>query len=408
MNIPFKTIHDPIYGFIELPKGIILDLLEHPFYQRLRRISQLGTVQYVYLGAVHSRFNHTIGALHLMQQAISTLRRKGIAISDEEAEAVSIAILLHDVGHCPFSHSLEYQLMNVHHEELSVLLMEQLNAAMGGRLSMALSIFRNEYPKPFLYQLVSSQLDMDRLDYLTRDSYFTGVYEGKVGYERILKMLNVHNDELVIELKGIYSVEKFLIARRLMYWQVYLHKAVACASRMLSNVIKRARFLAMQQGETFAQLPPALNFFLQRQITTEHLQNERTAILQQFVQLDDSDIWYALKVFAQHNDKVLAYLSKGLLERRLLKTEQHAAPVSDDILQTKRQAVMQEFGISEADSAYLVFAGKEANRAYDANKQEIYILLNDGTTQPISAWSEHNIQPREVVKHYICYPKHNF
>lgn len=401
-------VNDTLYGVIDLRESLVLELLEHPYFQRLRRVSQLGLVQLVYPTATHSRFSHTVGALYLMQEALKVLSDKGIAISPAEQEAVCIAILLHDVGHSPFSHSLEFKLLDIHHEEISIALMEQLNEQFGGRLSLAIQIFKNQYPKKFLYQLVSGQLDMDRLDYLNRDSYFTGVREGKVGYERILKMLYVVDDSLVVEFKGIYSVENFLIARRLMYWQVYLHKAGICAGEMLAKALERARYLATQKGEKWERLPVSLQYFLFNQFNAQDLtdKNKSADILLHFTNLDDTDIWYALKIFAGHSDTCLAYLAKGILERKLLKTEQQNHSFSRDQLENLRLINRQKFNISEQATKNLVFTVKYANRAYNLNQQAILIYLGKNkAVQPITDWKEHNIQPKEVVKYYLCYPK---
>jgi HD superfamily phosphohydrolase len=401
-------VNDTLYGVIDLRESLVLELLEHPYFQRLRRVSQLGLVQLVYPTATHSRFSHTVGALYLMQEALKVLLDKGIAISPAEQEAVCIAILLHDVGHSPFSHSLEFKLLDIHHEEISIALMEQLNEQFGGRLSLAIQIFKNQYPKKFLYQLVSGQLDMDRLDYLNRDSYFTGVREGKVGYERILKMLYVVDDSLVVEFKGIYSVENFLIARRLMYWQVYLHKAGICAGEMLTKVLERARYLATQKGEKWEHLPVSLQYFLFNQFNAQDLTDKTKSanILLHFTNLDDTDIWYALKIFAQNSDICLAYLAKGILERKLLKTEQQNHSFSRDHIENLRLINRQKFNISEQAAKNLVFTVKHANRAYNLNQQAILIYLGkDKAVRPITDWKEHNIQPKEVVKYYLCYPK---
>lgn len=406
-----QLINDPIYGFIELPKqGAIAELLHHPYFQRLRRISQLGMAQYVYPNASHSRFSHTLGALHLMQNALSALQRKGADISEQEVEATQIAILLHDLGHCPFSHSLEFQLLNIHHERLSQAMMEQLNAQDGslqGALSLALSIFKDEYHKPFLHQLVSSQIDMDRLDYLTRDSYFTGVMEGKVGYKRILQTLQIVDNQLVIAYKGIYSIEHFLIARRLMYWQVYLHKAVVCASAMLSHVVARARELLAQQPHLWqgGELSPALRYFLAQQHTEADLQTRQDEILGHFALLDDGDLWQALKSFAQDEDPILSLLARQLLHRQLFKVEASDTPFSSEEVEQMRHECSRQMGIPLDMTHYLVFTTQQANRAYNSRKQSIRILRHDGTVRPISDWAEHHIQRKEVIKHYLCYAR---
>lgn len=403
MRTNAKILNDPIYGLIEIPYGIIFDLLEHRYYQRLRRVSQLGFTHYVYPAATHTRFNHAIGALHLMQKAIAALQKKGIDISEEEAEAASIAILLHDVGHGPFSHSLEFNIMQIHHEELSIAFMEKLNEEFEGKLSMALAIFKNEHPKKFLHQLVSSQLDMDRMDYLNRDSFFTGVSEGVIGYDRIIKMLSVEGDQLVIEHKGLYSVEKFLIARRLMYWQVYLHKAVICAGELTIKLVERARELV----ETGHHLPisESLEFFLKKQLDGKDLESQKDEIIYHFSRLDDIDILSAIKAFCSVDDFILSFLAKSLITRKLFRIKLKNDPIPEDNYNQVAHKVMQQYPIQQKNLHYLLFTGQEANKAYDQSKEEIMIRLSDGSVRPISEWSEHNIRPQKVVKYYICYPK---
>ena len=398
-----KILNDPIYGLVEIPYGIIYDLLEHHYYQRLRRIIQLGFTHYVYPGATHTRFNHTIGALHLMQKALKTLTAKGVEISPEEAESACIAILLHDIGHGPFSHCLEYNIVPISHEELSIAFMEKLNEEFGGRLTMAIEIFKNEYPKKFLNQLLSSQLDMDRMDYLTRDSFFTGVLEGVIGYDRIIKMLHVENDELVIEHKGLYSVENFLIARRLMYWQVYLHKTVVCAGEMTIRAIKRAKEL-ISKGQQL-NLSDSLHYFLSDQFSGKTLENNRDEILEHFSNIDDTDILMALKGFSQSDDFVLSYLSKSLVSRKLFRVAFQNEDFEPTFLEDIKSKVLNHFPISEKELDYFVFSGKEANKAYVTGKKEIMIKLPKGDIRPISEWSEHHIRQQEVVKYFACYPK---
>ena len=398
-----KILNDPIYGLIEIPYGIIYDLMEHRYYQRLRRINQLGFTQYVYPGATHTRFNHTLGALHLMQKAIRTLLAKGIEISPEEAEAACIAILLHDIGHGPFSHCLEYNLLPIEHEELSIAFMEKLNEEFAGKLSLAIRIFKNDYHKKFLHQLLSGQLDMDRMDYLTRDSFFTGVLEGVVGYDRIIKMLNVHNGELVIEHKGLYSVESFLVSRRLMYWQVYLHKTVVCAGEMTIAAIKRARAL-VSSGAIF-NLSKSLNFFLAGDFSKDSLHSDRDLILHHFSRLDDTDILTALKAFSESDDFVLSFLSQRLVSRKLFRVKMQTEPFSDDFIASIKEKTINQFSVSESDIDYLVFGGQESNKAYVTGSKEIMIKLPSGEVKPMSEWSEYHIPGREVVKHFVCYPK---
>jgi len=404
MNLGYKIVNDPIYGLIKIPQGIISDLIEHPYFQRLRRITQLGLTHYVYPGATHNRFHHSIGAMHLTMQAVHTLKSKGVDITETEAEAVTIAILLHDLGHGPFSHSLEYSLIEINHERISILLMERLNKFFEGELDLAIQIFKNQYPKKFLYQLVSGQLDMDRMDYLTRDSFFTGVQEGNIGYDRLLQMLNVHEDKLVIEFKGIYSVENFLIARRLMYWQVYLHKNVICAGEMLIQIVRRARYLCQKGIEL--PISKTLHFFLNQTLTEKDLEKNEDEIVQYFYNIDDINILAAIKVFKEHSDFVLSFLSKNLLERKLLKVDLRNKPIDAAFLDEIRAKVKMKYpNLSEEELSYLIFEGKEANRAYKIGKEEILILLKDKTTKPISKWQEHSMQRKEVVKYFACYPK---
>lgn len=400
-----KIINDPVYGFITIPFDLVFDLIEHPIFQRLRRIKQLGLTHYVYPGALHTRFHHALGAMHLMQQAIKVLRQKGVNISVEEEQAAIIAILLHDVGHGPFSHTLEHTIMNIHHEDLSVFLMEVLNEAFGGKLDLAIKIFKKEYHKKFLYQLVSSQLDMDRMDYLNRDSFFTGVAEGVIGYDRIIKMLSVVDNELVVEEKGIYSIEKFLIARRIMYWQVYLHRTVLSAEQMLIRALTRAKFLLQNGHEVFAS--DSLNYFMKQSILGQDLIDNRDEILNHYIQLDDVDIMSSLKKWSSHDDKVLALISKGLVNRRLFRIEIQNVPFDDDIVQQLRDNVRQALNDEVTDEAleYLVFTGSESNRTYSKGKQEIKVSFKKGEVMPISEVTDFEISPKSTTKHYICYPK---
>ncbi len=399
-----KIFNDPVYGFTSIPYGILFDLVEHPYFQRLRRIKQVSLTHYVYPGALHTRFHHALGALHLMGQAIEVLRSKEVDISDEEAEAVSIAILLHDIGHGPFSHTLEHALINVHHEEVSLRFMERLNDIFEGKLALAIRIFKDEYPKQFLHQLVSGQLDMDRMDYLNRDSYFTGVSEGVIGFDRIIKMLAVHGGELAVEEKGIYSIEKFLIARRLMYWQVYLHKTVLAAEQMLVKTLQRAKQLAMR-GEQL-DVPKSLAFFLYQNISLEDFDANLAEMLGHFARLDDYDIFSALKNFTEHPDPLLAFLAESILDRRLFKIELKNLPFEMDYLAEVRNRVERGFQhFPEGHLDYLMMVGDQTNHAYNTAKDEIKILYKDGAVLPISQVMDFGLQTNVSRKFYLCYPK---
>ncbi|MCH2044309.1 MAG: HD domain-containing protein [Saprospiraceae bacterium] len=396
-------INDPIYGPIEIPSGLIAQVVAHPYFQRLRRISQLSFAHYVFPGATHNRFSHALGALHLTQRAIRELRSKEVEITDEEAEALMLAILLHDLGHAPFSHSLEFILLDIHHEDLSILLMEALNEEFDGKLDLCLAIFKDEYPKKFLHQLVSSQLDMDRLDYLSRDSFFTGVSEGIINYKRLLKMLDVYEGELIFSHKGVYSVEQFLMARRHMYWQVYLHKTVFCTSDLLCRIVKRAKEL-IRNGENLP-VSKSLYYFLQKSIDTENLNSYKSEILKHYPLLDDIDIINALKQFSQHGDFIISYLSSCLLNRQLFKVKQLEDPMEDTQLDKLRQKASAQFSVSAKDSQYLVFVGEQSNQAYQLGTKEIKIRLKDGSLHPISTWKEYTVSPKKIKKYYVCYPK---
>ena len=398
-----KIFNDPVYGFITIPYDILFDLIEHPYFQRLRRIKQLGLTDYVYPGALHTRFHHALGALHLMTEAIESLRSKGVDITEEEAIGVSIGILLHDIGHGPFSHALEHSLVNVHHEELSLLFMETLNKEFGGALTLAIKIFTNTYPKKFLHQLISGQLDMDRLDYLSRDSFFTGVHEGVVGYDRIIKMLAVRNDELMVEEKGIYSIEKFLVARRLMYWQVYLHKTVVAAEQMLVRVLKRAKELAQQGVEL--DVSDSLRYCLYELDSDKNWNQNASDVLNNFARLDDYDIFAALKTFTQVQDPVLALLSKALIDRKLFKIELGSIPFKSDYIDSIRSKVLETFPISKKRVDHLIITGKETNSAYNTSKEEIKILYKGGKILPMSEISDFGIKTEIITKYYLCYPK---
>ncbi|MFN0175874.1 MAG: HD domain-containing protein [Saprospiraceae bacterium] len=398
--IPRKKIfNDPVYGFVSVPHGILLDLIDHPYFQRLRRIRQLGLTSYVYPGALHTRFHHALGALHLMQQAIETLVNKGAEITNEEAEGACIAVLLHDIGHGPFSHALEHTLAEMHHEELSSLFMEDLNRQFDGRLALAINIFRDKYPKKFLHQLVSGQLDMDRMDYLNRDSFFTGVSEGVISYDRIIKMLDVHEGELVVEEKGIYSIEKFLIARRLMYWQVYLHKTGVSAEKMLIHTLRRARELSLAGEEL--EVPRHLAWFFNWKPSDA---SNPAELLSHFSRLDDHDVTAAIKYWSEASDFTLAFLSKGLLDRQLFRLEWYNEPISADYILSIQQKVRANMGES-AILEHLVYTGLESNRAYDDSKEQIKILFKNGAVLPIDQCSDVPLYTQRVTKHFICYPK---
>ena len=400
-----KIINDPVYGFISIPDDIIFDLIEHPYFQRLRRIKQLGLTSMVYPGANHTRFHHAVGATHLMGKAIATIRKKGHTISKEEETAVLIAILLHDIGHGPYSHTLEHDIVSgVSHEAISSFFIERLSKEFGGALDGALRVFENDYEKPFLHQLVSSQLDMDRMDYLNRDSFYTGVSEGVIGSDRIIEMLNVVDNKLVLEEKGIYSVEKFIVARRLMYWQVYLHKTVVAAEHMLINILRRAKVL-VHSGETvFAS--PALLLFLSKRITLKDFEQDPD-ILNAFAALDDYDIMGAIKVWQTHKDPVLSLLSKGLVHRNLFKIEVSKEPFGPDRLALERQMAQSLFGISEEESTYFVYTNKLVNNAYNTFKENINLVYKNGKVLDVSKASDNlNISAlsEPVEKYYICYP----
>jgi len=403
-----KIINDPVYGFITIPDEFIFDLIEHPYVQRLRRIKQLGMTHLVYPGALHTRFHHVIGAMHLMSQAVSVIRRKGHEISEKEERAVLLAILLHDMGHGPFSHALEYDIVcGVSHEQISYYFIEALKQEFpenSDDLERALMIFSNKYQKKFLYQLVSSQLDMDRLDYLTRDSFFTGVSEGIVGTERIIEMLNVHNDQLVIDEKGIYSIEKFLVARRVMYWQVYLHKTVVSGEFMLINILRRAKKL-IERGETLFG-SPALLFFMSNSIQKVDFETN-PEILKTFAQLDDYDIMGAVKVWQFHPDKVLSLLSRNLVDRNLHKVEIAKEPFSPDRILMEKELVRTQFGLNDEEIDYFVYSELLSNNAYSQVKQTINLLMKNGSIMDVSMASDNlNISAlaQPVEKYCLCYP----
>ncbi len=387
-----KIINDPVYGFITIDDELINDIIAHPYYQRLRRIHQMAMAHLVYPGAVHTRLHHSLGAYHLMRCALQELISKGIVITAEEQQASKIAILLHDIGHGPFSHALEQVLAEgMHHEEISLLLIKELDKQFDGRLQMAIDIFTNKYPKKFLHQLVSGQLDVDRMDYLTRDSFFTGVNEGVIAYDRILKMLTVHDGELMVEEKGIYSIEKFLVARRLMYWQVYLHKTVLSAEQMLQRIIKRAKLV-------HASCQEPLNSFINGPLST--------VSLQQFCDIDDYDVLMAIKTWCKHEDKVLSFLSRGLVDRHLLKVKYYAEPVDEKLVSEMVKQACINLNLTEEDVRWLIFTGEASSRTYNFEDEHIHILFKDGSIKDISevdnALINENLRGK-VKKYYICY-----
>ncbi len=400
-----KIINDPIYGFISIPDDFIFDIIEHPYLQRLRRISQLGLSHLVYPGAIHSRFQHVLGAMHLMVQAVSVLKRKGHEITKEEERGVLLAILLHDIGHGPFSHALEFDIVNsVDHEDISGFFIRRLERIYGEDLKLALSIFEDRHNKPFLHQLVSSQLDMDRLDYLNRDSFYSGVSEGIIGSDRLIEMLQVHKGNLVIEEKGIYSIEKFIVARRLMYWQVYLHKTVVSAEYMLIYALRRAKQLVKEGVEVFSS--PALSFFLHNDILLKDFQ-ENDEVIDLFASLDDFDILTGLKVWSEHEDEVLSFLSGSIVNRHLFKIEISKIPFSAEQIEEKREHVLKDFDFTPDQLDFIVFSDKLVNKAYNQSRQNINILMKSGEIVDLAKASDNlNISAlaQPVEKYFLCYP----
>lgn len=400
-----KIINDPVFGFISIPNNFIYKLISHPYLQRLNRIKQLGLTSLVYPGAQHTRLNHSIGAMYLMQEAIETLRLKGHSITEDEANGVLACILLHDVGHGPFSHALEYSLVdNIHHEEISLMMMESLASQYNDKaFEICISIFKKEYPKKFLHQLVSGQLDMDRLDYLRRDSFFTGVTEGNIGSARIIKMLNVKDDKLVIEAKGIYSIENFLTSRRLMYWQVYLHKTAVAAEKMLISTLRRAKELSRKGKDLFSS--PALSYFINNEINHENFDSNT---LQHFINLDDNDIWCALKVWAYDDDVVLSTLSSSLINRNLFKIEFSSSPKSKDKVESYIKEYSSKFKISIDEASFFIYSDSIATNMYNEFDDSIDILYNDGTIKDISEASDMlNIEllSKKIERYYFSYLK---
>jgi len=401
-----KILNDPIYGFIKIPDGLIFNIIEHPYFQRLRRIKQLGLTDYVYPGAMHTRFHHAIGAMHLMDQALLNLRSKGIEISEGEYEASLVAILLHDIGHGPFSHALEESLLQgIHHEQMSSLIIQLFNELFDGRLELALKIFNRKYHRHFFSQLVGSQLDVDRLDYLNRDSYFTGVSEGKIGFERILKMLNVWNEEIVIEEKAIYSIENFLSSRRLMYWQVYLHKTTVGTEKLLIQLIKRAKFLA--QAGKLETRNDALRLFLQQDIVLSDFENDKK-LLHAYLSLDDHDLWGSVKIWQYHKDQVLSELSRMLIERDLFRVVMKNTQIDNTLRVSLLEKVAQKFGLDPVEAGYFVVDGFMSNAAYEMDQSTINVMMKDGNIVEIASASDlPNIKAMSkiVKKYYLCWPK---
>ena len=401
-----KIINDPIFGFIKIPDGLLLDIVEHPLMQRLTRIKQLGLTSMVYPSAQHTRFQHSIGAFHLMSEAITSLTQKGIFIFDSEEEAVEAAILMHDIGHGPFSHVLEHSLISgISHEDISLLMMEHINHEMKGTLNLALKIFKNEYPKKFLHQLISSQLDMDRLDYLRRDSFFTGVTEGNIGSARIIKMLDVVDDNLVVNSKGLYSIENYLMARRLMYWQVYLHKTTVSSEKVLVNALLRAKYLAKRGKNIFAT--PCLKYFLYNDINADTFKKDEKA-QRNYALLDDNDIWSTIKVWLNDDDKILSILAHDLLNRNLFKVEIYNEPISENHINEIQDTLSEKFGVSKDDAHFLISVGTIQKDMYDVNDDRITILFKDNTLKDISEASEVmniSLLSKKIRKYYLCYQR---
>lgn len=401
-----KIISDPVFGFIKIKRGLLYDIVQHPFFQRLNRINQLGLASVVYPGARHTRFQHSLGAFHLMSEAIKSLTEKGVYIFDSEAEAVQAAILMHDIGHGPFSHVLENTLIHsISHEDISLMMMEQINHDLKDQLNLAISIFKDEYPNKIFHQLISSQLDMDRLDYLRRDSFYTGVTEGNIGSARIIKMLNVADDKLVVDSKGIYSIENYLTTRRLMYWQVYLHKTAVGYEKVLVNTLKRAKYLVRQGLNVFAT--PALAYFLKNDIDAQWFASHPEA-LQMYAELDDSDIWSALKVWKHSDDKILSTLATDMTDRHLFKVEVTEQRPEDDYLQEKMHQIAVAMGIPDEDAHYLLTLTEIGKDMYNPEDDSIGILYKDGTVKDIAEASEIlNVQllSKKIRKYYLCYQR---
>ena len=401
-----KIINDPVFGFIKLPKGLLYNIVEHPLFQRLNRINQLGLASVVYPGARHTRFQHSLGAFHLMSEAILNLQQKGIFIFESEAEAVEAAILMHDIGHGPFSHVLENTLIHgISHEDISLMMMEEINANLNGQLNLAISIFKGDYPKNFLHQLISSQLDMDRLDYLRRDSFYTGVTEGNIGSARIIKMLNVIDDSLVVEQKGIYSLENYLTTRRLMYWQVYLHRTCVAYEKVLVNMLTRAKDLMRMGQDIFAS--PALHYFLSHDVDAKWFL-EHPETLAYYGELDDSDIWSAMKAWKHHDDKILSTLATDMLDRRIFKVEVHEEPIPEERIDELHEMIARNLQIPKEEAHYLMSVNTISKDMYNVDDDNISILYKDGTIRDISEASELlNVQllSKKIRKYYLCYQR---
>lgn len=399
-----KIFNDPIYGFITIPNSFIYDLIQHPYFQRLRRISQMGMSYLVYPGAHHTRFHHALGCMHIMQKAVQTLRFKGVEISNEEENALYIAILLHDIGHGPFSHAMEHSIVEeIHHEELSLLFMEQLNKEFDGKLSLAIKVFKGEYHRKFMLQLISSQLDMDRMDYLKRDSFYSGVAEGNINSERLIQMMNVEDDVLVIEEKGIYSVEKFLVARRLMYWQAYLHKTSVVAELILTKILKRAKELVHKGVSVEASVP--FKYFLENKVTLSEFDEQ---ILQKFSYLDDYDVLSAIKSWQFHQDKVLSKLCTMIINRDLLKINMFDDKPNKELITNYRNKLMALNNLTEKESEYFVFKGNLKNQAYNKEGEPIRILKKDKTIEDVVEASDQlhlKALSKPVTKYFVCFPK---
>ncbi len=406
MSTDSKIINDPVFGFINIPKGLLLDIVRHPLMQRLSRIKQLGMSFMVYPGAQHTRFQHSLGAFYLTSEAVRQLTRKGIFIFDSEAEAVQAAILMHDIGHGPFSHVLEDTIVQgIEHEKISLMLMEEINKDFRNELSLAIQIFKDDYPKKFLHQLISSQLDMDRLDYLRRDCFFTGVTEGNIGSARIIKMLNIKDDHLVVESKGIYSIENYLMARRLMYWQVYLHKTAVSCEKMLVSALLRAKDLARSGEELFCS--PALRFFLYNDIQKEEFE-QNPDCLKYYSQLDDNDVWTALKVWSEHKDPILSTLSSGIINRNIFKVEVTSEPFPEERKEEIEHRIIEKLGIEPKDVHYLVKYQTIEKDMYSAEDDSIEILYEDGSTKDIAEASDMlniSLLSKKVKKYYNCYQR---